>query len=90
MRAGTWTPSDAGMFTISGTIQLNESHSVVGDVVSCLVAAPARFGMTKSSGGRFDVENTSASMEPSGDTVTLCPPAFAVRRSRAPPATGMR
>src|SRR5215204_3938535 len=90
MRAGTCTPSDAGMFTISGTIQLNASQSALGDVVSWVAGAPGRLRITKSSGGRFDVEKTSASIEPSGETVTLCPPALLVRRSRGPPVTGIR
>ena len=78
------------MRTISGTIQLNPSHSAAGDVVNCVAGAPARFGSTNSSGGRFDFEKTSASIDPSGDTTTLCPPAADVSRSRAPPVTGIR
>ena len=53
MRAGTLMPSDAGTITISGTIQLNASHSLLGDVVSCAASAPARLGWMNSSGGRF-------------------------------------
>jgi hypothetical protein len=90
MRAGTFTPSDAGIITISGTIQLKASHSAVGDVVSCVACAPTAFRITKSSGGRLAVECTSARRRSSGESVTLCPPGRAVTRSRVPPPTGIR
>ncbi len=90
MRAGTCFPSDAGIMTISGLIHLNESHSAVGEVVSCAIAAAGRFAMTKISGGRLAVEKTSAMRRPSGEIVMLCPPSPFVIRWRAPPPMGMR
>ncbi len=53
MRAGTFTPSLAGIHTISGTSHLCESHCAVGLVVSCVSAAPAANFITYISGGLF-------------------------------------
>ena len=69
MRAGTCTPSLAGMLTISGLIHGPRRNSSVVLVVSFVRLASASVA-TNSSGGVFDVEKTSAMRAPSGLTVT--------------------
>ena len=75
---------------ISGAIHRKSSHPAVGDVVSCAISARGAWRITNSSGGRLAREKTSASSDPSGDTVTVCPPFSVVIRSLAPPFTGIR
>ena len=89
MRAGTSTPSDARIFTISGLIHRYEVHSEVGDVVSLSRRASPVACCKKSSGGRLASEYTSASQVRSGDAKTVCPPTPLVSYGRAPPAIGI-
>src|SRR5687768_10617265 len=87
MRAGTMTPSDAGMRTIRGASQGYDRNCAVVDVVSCASWAPGVLRARYSSGGLFEYECTSAIQAPSGDSTVACEPSCGVTFTRAPPFT---
>src|ERR1051326_8632393 len=76
--------------TMAGLIHGKLSHSAVGDVVSWLRVPPPRAGWRKSSGGRLEVEKTSASCFPSGESTTVWPPSSVVRRKDGRTERGRR
>ncbi len=73
----------------SGSIHRNDRHSSVGVVVTCCTGAPARFGITKTSGGLVGEDWMNAISAPSGETAPMLEPAMAVSRVRGPPPAGI-
>jgi hypothetical protein len=72
-----------------GSIHLNDRHSAVGVVVTCLAGAPGVLAITNTSGGLLLYEYTTPSMPSSGETSASFEPVAIVMRVRAPPSSGI-
>ena len=96
MRAGTFTPSDAGIHhDLRVRSTLNASHSAVGETVSCAATRIARLGARacgrrKISGGRFAGREDVGHHLLVGRQHHLVPALAVVSVTRAPPSIGMR